>query len=115
MPKQYRDLYDDALNYTDGFVMEVNMKFPVPSGSYNAEMRALCVDNIGLSSLKSCFSIVWRNDQTEGDYYFLRYINSTSWLFNDTIDNTLLNSPVLPDMWEPYDGFPSLFGNWIVR
>ena len=116
LAKEYRHLYDDALDYTDGFVMEVNMQFPTPTGNYDAELRAVCVENTRLSDLKSCVGLAWREDQTPGfQFLFRSYLNTYSWLFSDAIDSSL-NSPVLPNnIWEPAVNYPGLFGNWIVR
>ena len=117
--KSNRHLYDDALEYTDGFVMELNMQFPTPTETTlgnTAEMRAVCVENTRLSNLKSCVGLVWRDDQAiNQEFKWKGYLNTYSWLFSDAIDGSL-TSPSLPDdIWMPSATFPSLFGNWVVR
>ena len=115
-------LYDDALNYTDGFVMQSLIEFDVPDMSHafkHAWIFAMCIENTTRSNIKSCYGIEWKKPETYvSDGYFENgYLTTRSWLIPGDIPITLApsDSPNLADTAMVDSPFPALFGDWVVR
>ena len=63
MKSSQRFLYDDGLDYTDGFVMQAAIQFATPDEDIvDATINGLCLENLDRNNLKSCWNIKWRND-----------------------------------------------------
>ena len=78
MQSHQKFLYDDALDYTDGFVMEASIQFDTPDENLppDATTHGLCIQNENRNQIKSCFVIKWRNDRDSvaNGFYFNGYL-----------------------------------------
>ena len=104
--------------------MQAAMQFPTPSstGSVEAEINGMCIENTSRGNIKSCWIIKWRDDsggQLAAGYYFQLYLQEVSFLIGDqdpiVIDPTNPDTPNLATYNHIRSPFKGLFGDWVVK